>query len=80
MNVFSQCFCLKTNKKASEGFASITHVSTCSQVCQFVHIRSLLLNLDLSFHSIQRDPWKEDLSETLKERLGIISILVRQLN
>lgn len=49
------------------------------QVCQIVHI-SFLSDLDPSFHSIQRDPWKEDLSEILKDRLTIISILVRQLN
>lgn len=52
----------------------------CSQVCQIVHVRSSLSYLDPSFHSIQRDPWEEDLSETLEERLGIISSLVRQLN
>lgn len=80
MNVFLQCFCIKAKKKTSESSANVTHASTCCQVWQFVHIRSLLSNLDPSFHSIQRDPWKEDLSELLKERLGIISILVRQLN
>lgn len=56
MNVISQCFCLKAKKNTSVSSANITHVSVCSQVCQTVYIRSLLSNLDPSFHSIQRDP------------------------
>lgn len=31
MNVFSQCFCLKAKKKASESSAHVIHVPMCSQ-------------------------------------------------